>query len=371
MDDKKPIQKEESKGTGSVNLSGFGLGKQPLKPQVKTLILNVLSAVLFFIIALFCNLFLDGDFHYAQIVSWNMGLLVLVNWVCGVAISYLMRQSGINSAKLTKEYIASEEKKSTTFAKIKNYTLEQRKLNYLIAKDFEARHNELEASIASLVKHLMPENENWKFGDKLPKWKLKFHPLRLQQGTHLNVRKLHHQLKYMIPSSLSLTSLAQNEASFVFAGAFDLPKPVDKTGAEWFVKKAGGKLGWFALAPIVLSVIASMLIFGKVTLGSVATVVGIFAIMIFNAAKAYATAYYDVSILGVSRNSQIERIIETVQSADISEKELQEYIMPKVKPKAVEKPLEEPILIKEKAIPETEAPQPSEAIKPEMAVASV
>lgn len=347
MDEKKP----------KVNVGDFGIGKQPLKPQVKTLILNVLSAVLFFIIALFCNLFLDGDFHYAQIFSWNMGLLVLVNWVCGVAISYLMRQSGINSAKLTKEYIASEEKKSATFAKIKNYTLEQRKLNYLIAKDFEARHNDLEASIASLVKHLMPENEDWRFGDKLPK------------GTHLNVRKLHLNLKYMIPSSLSLTSLAQNEASFVFAGAFDLPKPVDKTGVEWFVKKAGGKIGWFALAPIVLSVIASMLIFGKVTLGSVSTVIGIFAIMIFNAAKAYATAYYDVSILGVSRNSQIEKIIETVQSADISEKELKEYLMPKLKPKAVEKPLAEPISIKEEAIPEKESTQLSEAIKPEMAVA--
>ena len=136
MDDKKPIQKEESKGTGSVNLSGFGLGKQPLKPQVKTLILNVLSAVLFFIIALFCNLFLDGDFHYAQIVSWNMGLLVLVNWVCGVAISYLMRQSGINSAKLTKEYIASEEKKSTTFAKIKNYTFGATKIKLSYCKGF-------------------------------------------------------------------------------------------------------------------------------------------------------------------------------------------------------------------------------------------
>ena len=68
---------------------------------------------------------------------------------------------------------------------------------------------------------------------------------------------------------------------------------------------------------------------------------------------------------------KLRKIIETVQGADISEKELKEYLMPKLKPKAVEKPLAEPIPKKEEVIPEKEAPQPSEAIKPETAIASV
>lgn len=322
-----------------------------LKPQVKSLALNILSAVLFFVIALFCNLFLDGDFHYEQIFSWNMGLLVLVNWVCGIAISYLMRQSGINSAKLTPNFIKSEEIKGKRLAEIKNLSLAQRKLNYLIAKDFEDRRNELEATISNLIKHLMPDGVEWKFGNKLPK------------GTHLNVRKMHLQLKYMIPPSPSLSALAQREASYSSASPFDVQKEVDKTGFDWFIKKAGGKLGWFALAPIVLSIIASMLIYGEVSLGSITTVIGILAIMIFNAAKAYTTAYYDVSVLGVARNEQIVKIVDTVETAVISDKELKEYL---IKPKAVcpteeKKPIEEPK-------PQEEAAQPTEEIKPEISL---
>ena len=81
------------------------------KTTPKDVIMNALSAVLFFVVVVFCNLFLDGNIEYTQVFTWNLGILVIINWVCGLMITFCLRQSGISSAKLTKAYISAEKEK--------------------------------------------------------------------------------------------------------------------------------------------------------------------------------------------------------------------------------------------------------------------
>lgn len=284
-----------------------------LDKSTKGLITNLLSAILFFLVTIFCNLFLDGEFEYSQIFSWNIGLLVLINWVCGITISFCLRQSGINSAKLTKSVMIAEKNKVNAFNTITDFAFAQRKLNYLSAVDFENRRIALADSIGNLVKHLMPEGEKWGYGKKLP------------PKTPLKIHNYLWHLKKMTPQTPSLTGLAQYEGSFSTRGAYEIAPAVDKTGIRWFVTKAGGKIGWFALAPIILSIMASMLVSGEVTLGSIVTAIGTLAIMMFNGGKAYTGAYYDVTIKGVARDEHIVRVIESVNKSQLTEEQIAAY----------------------------------------------
>lgn len=277
------------------------------KTTPKEVIMNLLSAVLFFTVVVFCNLFLDGELHYAQIFTWNLGILVVINWVCGLMITFCMRQSGISSAKLTKNYKEAEEEKNEAFKLITDFSHAQKVLNELIEKDFEDRKNELERTISKLVAFRMEDGKTWKIGDKLPK------------KTHPKIHALKHTLEHMTPPTISLAQLAQSEASYKSTGIYDIPNAPDHTGAKWFIVKGGSKIAWFAIGPVVLSILAGALV-GGFTLGSVVTIIGTLAIMIFNGARAYATAYSQVSKRGVDRFKQIVRIIKNLNNNLQSEK---------------------------------------------------
>lgn len=268
------------------------------KTTPKDVIMNALSAVLFFVVVVFCNLFLDGNIEYTQVFTWNLGILVIINWVCGLMITFCLRQSGISSAKLTKVYTEAENEKDEAFKKISDFSSAQKKLNEMIAKDFEDRRTELEETISKLVAFRM-NGETWRIGDKLPK------------KTHPKIKRLKYKLEHMTPPIISLSELAQSEASYKSKGIYDLPDNPDHTGAKWFLLKGGSKIAWFAVGPIVLSILAGALV-GGFTLGSVVTIIGTLAIMIFNGARAYTVAYSQVTKKGVDRFKQIVRIINSI-----------------------------------------------------------
>lgn len=275
-----------------------------MKTRPKDIVLNALSAVLIFVVVLLCNLLISPEFHYEQIYSWNFGLLVIVNWVCGILIMYFLRKSGINTAKMTKPYIESEIEKAQAFDKITDFEAAQKKLNEKIEKDFDMRRSELENAIAKLVRPFMPKDENgvteeWTIGKPLPK------------KTPLRIRKIEIRLRKMTPSQLSLVALVQSEATFTTKSLYDVRIAPDKTGAVWFASKGGGKIGWFAVAPVVLSVLANGLI-GGVSISNIVSTVGIVAVMLFNAAREYSISYALVAKYGVERNKQIVKIINSI-----------------------------------------------------------
>lgn len=266
----------------------------------KDIVLNLLSALLIYVVLIICNLFINGnadmEFNYTQLFSWKIGILVIINWVGGIAVVFCTRQSGISKAKMTEKYKNAEEGKDKAFAKITDFAEAQRKLNELTEAEFLERRNDMARTIAVLVKEKMPSGQEWQIGDKLPK------------GTHVNVKILKMRLERLTPSKISLVALAQSELSYKYKGPYDIPAPPDQTGAGWFLRRAGGKLGWFAIGPIVLSMFSSMLVFGF-NISNIFTVLGTLAIMLFNAARSYATAYYSVLNRGVARFKQIERIV--------------------------------------------------------------
>lgn len=269
------------------------------KVTPKDVILNALSAVLCLVVVVLCNLFISGEFHYQQIFNWNFGITVIVNWVCGIIVTYSLRQSGINTAKMTKNYILAEQEKDEAFNKITDFNVAQKRLNQKIQEEFELTRNELESVIAKLVKPYTDSEADWKIGQPLPK------------KTHLNVRRLKYKLEHMTPPILSLNALAQSEASYNTRGLYDVPSAPDSTNTAWFVKKGAGKIGWFAIAPIVLSILANGLVIG-ISLGNIVSVIGIITVMLFNAARSYTIAYQAVSTKGVARFKQIVKIINSI-----------------------------------------------------------
>ena len=279
-----------------------------LKTRPKDIILNGISAILTLVIVILCNLFINPEVHYTQLFSWNFGLLVVVNWVCGILITYFMRQSAINSAKVTEGYQSSEKEKEEAFDKIKDIDEAQKKLNEKIDKDFDMRRNELEKAIAKLVRPKMSKDENgntidWKIGDPLPK------------KTHPRVKLLERRLRRMTPPIISLVALAQGEASFTRRSMYEIKGSPERTGFRWFAFKG---IGWFTIAPIVLSVIANGLIVG-ISISNIVYTVGIVAVMLFNAAKEYTLSYVGVAKYGVERNKQIIKIIQSISDAPKAE----------------------------------------------------
>lgn len=298
---------EKSSGDYIIDeLALLGSGKKQKKTNTisnkttpKDLILNGLSAVAVMAVVMLCNLLITPEFHYERIYSWNFGLLIVVNWVCGIMVTYFLRQSGINTAKLTEAYVSSEKAKQEAFAKIEDYHAAQVRLDKLIEEDFDARRRNLEDAIAKLVRPKLPGGVDWHIGDPLPK------------GTHVRIRKMKKRLDRMTPPQISIVALAQSEASYSLNSLYDVRPSPERTGTLWFVRKGGGKIGWFAVAPIVLSLLANGLM-GGVTIANIVSTVGIIGVMIFNAAREYTLSYASVARFGVDRNRQIVQIINEV-----------------------------------------------------------
>ena len=274
------------------------------KTTPKDIILNAFSAILVMAVVALCNLLISEDFEYRQLFSWNFGLLVVVNWICGIMMTYFLRQSGINSAKLTPEYIKSEDEKQEAFSKIEDYHEAQKRLNRKIEEDFDLRRLDLESAIAKLVKPKMPKDENgnaleWHIGDPLPR------------KTHVRVKIMNKRLERMTPPVISLVSLAQSEATYNTSSLYEVRPAPERTTTGWFVKKGTFKVGWFAIAPVVLSLLANGLV-GGITIGNIVSTVGIIAVMLFNAAREYTVSYASVARFGVDRNRQIVQIINSI-----------------------------------------------------------
>lgn len=283
----------------------FGQQKKvSAKTTPKDIVLNALSAVLVMAVVMLCNLFITDNFEYHQLYNWNFGLLVVINWVCGIMMTYFLRKSGINSAKLTPDYIKSEDEKQAAFSKIEDYHEAQKVLNRKIEEDFDLRRSDLENAIAKLVKPKMPKDENgnsieWHIGDPLPK------------KTHIRVRIMEKKLARMTPPVISLVSLAQSEATYNTGSLYEVKPSPERTGSLWFVKKGSTKVGWFAVAPVVLSLLSNGLA-GGITIGNIVSTIGIIAVMLFNAAREYSNAYASVAHYGVDRNRQIVQIINSI-----------------------------------------------------------
>lgn len=277
-------------------------GKQKVttgKITPKDLILNALTVIAITAVAVLCNLLITPEVHYEQVFGWNFRLLLVVNWLLGIVMTYFARKSGINTAKLTPEHIKSEEEKQAAFKRVGDVQAAQERLDELIERDFDHRRKSLEKAIAKLVKPKMPEGVEWKIGDPLPK------------GTHKKIVKLKKRLESMTPQIISLAGLAQSEASYDISSLYDIRPAPEKTGAMWWVRKGAGKVGWFGVFPVILSIIANGLAVG-ITIGNVVYTVGVVAMMLFNATREYAISYAAVSRYGVDRNRQIIKILDTV-----------------------------------------------------------
>lgn len=272
------------------------------KTTSKDVVLNFLSAVAFYFVVVICNVFMSQNgqikVEWNDLLNWNIGLLTIVNWVGGIVITYCTRQSGINRAKLTEKYVKSDEEKDAAIEGIKDIAAAQKALDEKILADFEARKEACRKFIENV---LQKDVKSYSVGDKLPK------------GTPFKIRIMAYRLKRMVPPEISLVELSvSNGAGYRQKGLYNLIEEPDKTGAKWFITKAGGKIGWFAIAPIVMSLVTSSLVFG-VNWQGVVTVLGTLAIMVFNAFKSYSTAFYAVKTKGVARNKQIVRIVESLQ----------------------------------------------------------
>lgn len=272
------------------------------KATPKDVILNGLSAIAVMGVVLLCNLFISPDFHYTQLYSWEFGVLIVVNWVCGIMMTYFLRQSGINTARMTTSYVESESDKQKAFSQITDFQASQERLDTLIEKDFEHRKTNLELAISKLVQHLMIDGEKWDISKPLPK------------KTPLRVRKMARELKHMTPPQINLVALAQSEASYNVNSLYDVRPAPEKTGTVWFIRKGSGKVGWFAVAPFVLSILANGLV-GGFNIANIVQTIGIVGVMLFNAAREYTVSYAAVARFGVDRNRQIVQIINSVTRA--------------------------------------------------------
>lgn len=274
------------------------------KTTPKDIILNAISALLVMVVVTLCNIFISGEFQYEQLKSWSFGLLVVVNWICGIMMTYFTRQSAINTAKSTQDYVSSEEAKQDAFLKIEDYPTAQRILNVLIDEDFDLRRSDLELAIAKLVRPKMPKKEDgtveeWCLGKPLPK------------HTHIKVRRMLYKLERMTPPSISLAGLVQSEATYKTDSLYEVRPSPARTGTMWFAKKGAGKVIGFAAAPVIFSILGNGLT-GKITLENIVSAAGILGWMLFNAAREYTIAYASVARYGVDRNKQIVQIINTI-----------------------------------------------------------
>lgn len=297
----------ERKTTGDFLLDGiaYPLDQNGKKQKVATgkitpkdLIMNALTMLAITAVTILCNLLITPDVHYTQIFGWNFRLLLVINWILGIVMTYFARRSGIDTAKLTPDHIKSEDEKQKAFERVKDVQEAQEKLDDLIEKDFDHRRKNLEKAIDKLVKPLLKEKE-WHIGDPLP------------EGTHKKVVKMKKRLESMTPPIISLAGLAQSEVSYDITSLYDIRPAPEKTGTLWWVRKGAGKVGWFGIFPVILSIIANGLAVG-ITIGNVVYTVGVVAAMLFNAAREYAWAFASVSRYGVDRNRQIIKILNTV-----------------------------------------------------------
>lgn len=298
----------EKKTTGDFLLDdeiAYALDQNGKKQKVATgkitpkdLIMNALTMLAITAVAILCNLLISPDVHYTQIFGWNFRLLLVINWTLSIVMTYFARRSGIDTAKLTPKHIKSEEKKQAAFSRIDNFQDAQEKLDELIEKDFDHRRKNLEKAIDKLVKHLLKEKE-WHIGDPLPK------------GVDKKVVKMKKQLEGMTLPIISLAGLAQSEVSYDITSLYDIRPAPERTGTLWWIKKGAGKVGWFGIFPVILSIIANGLAVG-ITIGNVVYTVGVLAVMLFNAVREYAMAFARVSRYGVDRNRQITKILNTV-----------------------------------------------------------
>lgn len=284
-------------------LGSINIDKQ--KPQesgkigTRDIVINIISSIIILIVVSIANGFMSSDFKYEQIFTWNMGLLVVVNWTCGIAFTYTLRQIGITMATATKPYQEALREEQEAFDSIKDYAEAQERLDDQIARDFEYRKKVLEDNIAKLVQHKLPQGKVWKQGQPLP------------DKTRPKIKRMARYLERMTPPTISLIQLGETETAKVPKSLFDLPTDPTSTGAEWFAKKGMGKLVFFAVVPILLSLIASSLV-GGATFGSFMIIAGTLGAMLFNGGRSLSVSYYGVIKGGIQRLKRITRIIKLV-----------------------------------------------------------
>lgn len=306
-------KKEKNIGTGDpiVDLALNGLpatGKEKTqnsrlsgKIMPKDFFINAFSTLLIMGVTALINLFISPEVEYTQKFTWTFSILLVVNWIAGVVSTYFSRRSAIDHARLLPEYISSESKKQEAFKKIGKIAVAQKLLDQKMMDDFIDRREALCAALAKLLEPKMPKNEDgtvkeWKLGDPLP------------DKAPKKAKKLKKTIETMTPSHISLFSLSESEVTYSTASLYDIPANPEKTGSLWFVRKGVGKVGWFAIWPILLSIICDGLAVG-ITIGNVVYTLGVMGAMLFNIAREYALSYYVVSHVGIARNNRITSIL--------------------------------------------------------------
>ena len=273
--------------------------QQQKKIAPRDIALNAFSSVLIIIVLALGNGFVDGEFRYEQVFAWNMGILIVFNWIGGTALSYSMRQNGIKLAQITDNYIDADKDMRLEFAKISDYTAAQKTLDKKIDEDFVYRKYIIEGNIAKLVKHKMPEGTDWKQGKDLP------------PKTPAKVKLMARYLDKMMPPKISLIELSEKETSRMPKSIFDVPMDPTITGSQWFIRKGLGKVVIFSIGPIILSILAGALS-GGAAFKSFLMIMGTLSIMLFMATVSFASAYNAVVQKGVDRLRRITRIIKLI-----------------------------------------------------------
>lgn len=269
------------------------------KIRPKDYIINTISAIIILSVMALLNGFVDGSFKFDLAFSWGIGVLVIVNWIGGIAFSYTMRKNGIGLGMGTAKYIAAEAEKQIAFDKIKDYTVSQKLLNKKIDDDFTYRKQILESNIAKLIQHKMPKGEVWKQGALLPK------------KTRPKIKLMVMILERMEPAQIDLMQLGENETSSIPKSMFTIQKDPTITGAKWFAQKGALKGISFLITPLIMTILAGALT-GRAAFKSFMMIAGTLAVMIFNGAYAFASAYDAVTTKGIDRLKRISRILSIV-----------------------------------------------------------
>ena len=271
--------------------------KSKLRP--KDFVINTITSILIIVVMGLINGFIDSEFKFTIMFTWGIGLLVVANWIGGIGLSYTMRKNGISLAMQRTDYITAENKKQEAFANIKDYTAAQKILDKKIDDDYLYRKSVLESNIAKQIQHKMPEGQIWKQGQPLP------------EKTRPKIKVMVALLDRMEPERISLVELSERETSTVPKSIFRIQKDPTTTGAKWFATKGLSKMIWFALMPILLSVLAGALT-GGAAFKSFMMIAGTLAFMIFNGGYAFASAYDAVSTKGIERLRRISWILSIV-----------------------------------------------------------
>lgn len=269
------------------------------KLRPKDFVINTLTSILIIVVMGLINGFIDSEFKFQLMFTWGIGLLVIANWIGGIGFAYTMRKNGIGLAMQQDDYITAENKKQEAFAKIKDYVSAQKLLDKKIEEDYLYRKSVLENNIAKQIQHKMPDGKMWKQGQALP------------DKTRAKIKIMVALLERMEPERISLVELSEKEASTVPKSIFRVQKDPTTTGAKWFATKGLSKMLWFALMPILLSVLAGALS-GGAAFKSFMMIAGTLAFMIFNGGYAFATAYDAVARKGVDRSNRITRILKII-----------------------------------------------------------